>query len=152
MFAHKVTTSFVEPRWWGADAAIDCIVIRCSLNVPQPPATPRRLKEMGRDADWGLTMDQDYIWWGGTVLACLITFALGFIAGMRLSWVGLKLDGIDRNLDGMRTFLGTTLKGTRRRIARIEAKLDAFGARQAGLIEKLERRPEQGIGESAQPE
>lgn len=97
-------------------------------------------------------MDQDYIWWGGTVLACLITFALGFIAGMRLSWVGLKLDGIDRNLDGMRTFLGTTLKGTRRRIARIEAKLDAFGARQAGLIEKLERRPEQGIGESAQPE
>jgi hypothetical protein len=97
-------------------------------------------------------MDQDYTWIGLAVVGGLLIFVLGFWAGMRLSWSAQSIDRFEGKLNGMRDFLGTTLKGTRRRIARIEAKLDAFGARQAELIEQLQRQPEQEIGEPDQPE
>ena len=98
-------------------------------------------------------MDQDYAWIGLAVVGGLVIFVLGFRAGSRPSWSAESVDRFERKLDGMRDFLGPTLKGTRRRIARIEAKLDAFGARQAELIDQLQRQPEQGTGiDPVQPE
>ena len=94
---------------------------------------------------WGVTMHQDDGLAGVIILIYFVSLALGFWYGWYWSKHSRSRSALEDEVQLLNIFVRGTLNGMCKRLARVEAKLDAIGEQQAELIDGFQRQPKTEI-------